>query len=397
MRVSELRIQNVFALAIGLKVLSSWLGWYIGDPWILGFTFPLLVMAAYIAVGLARKKGDLSDEKFADSCYYMGFIFTITSLVFSLFDLPQIGDRINLIAVRFGAAMISTAAGLAVRVYLVSFRQDATDALHIAEDAIVEAYARCRERLLMTVEKMEAFQSEVELATRGTIERVNMQLEAVGKSCGERLREHFSELALENRTLAQRLFDEMQAATARVGQIVRQYADTLETDLERIDAASNAFSVAMTSRVEQTTFPDDYFSRVLEKPLYELAKHAHAVAHEVGAMSKGVHTAAEDLSSSLQAIRAKTTVIDGALDKVLTLARQQERITALGNAQAERLQAVAEGLAKVDATLSTIAVALGQHNTARLDLRHAISSVGMRLDAKARRIAANVHALDAAG
>jgi hypothetical protein len=338
----------------------------------------------------------VSDEKFADSCYYMGFIFTITSLVFSLFDLPQIGDRISAIAVRFGAAMISTVAGLAVRVYLVSFRQDAADALHMAEDAMVEVYARFRERLVMTVEKMHEFQGEVELATRGTIERVNLQIEAVGKSCGERLREHFRELAAENRTLSQCVLEDTVAANARVGKVMEQYAEVLERQLARIDAASGAFTAAMTSRVAQTTFPDDYFSRALEKPVGELARSTHAVAHEVGAMSKDVHAAADNLFASLQAIRAKTTVIDGALDKVLALTRQQERIAALGDAQAQRLEGVTDGLANLEATMNMIAGALGQHNAARTDLREAISTVGVKLDAKARRIAANVRALDLA-
>jgi hypothetical protein len=396
-RVSELRIQNVFLLAIGLKVLSSLLGWYVGDPWILGFAVPLLVMAAYIAIGLARGRGDVSDEKFADSCYYMGFIFTITSLVFSLFDLPQIADKISSIAVRFGAAMISTVAGLAVRVYLVSFRQDATDALHIAEDALVEAYARFRERLLMTVEKMQDFESEVELATRGTIERVNLQLEAVGTSSGERLREHFTALALENRTLTQRLFNEMEAANAQVGRVVARYAETLETQLGRIDATSTAFSAALTKRLERTTFPDDYFSRALAQPLHELTNNTHAVADEVGAISRGIHATADALFSSLQATVDRTALVDGALDKVLALARQQERITALGNAQAERLAMVAERLANLDETMNTIAGALQRQNVASTDLRQAISSVGTRLDAKARRIAADVRALERVG
>ncbi len=170
----------------------------------------------------------------------------------------------------------------------------------------------------------------------------------------------------------------------------------LEKQLGRIDAASNAFTVAMTNRVAQTTFPDDFFSRALEKPVGELARNTHAVAHEVGAMSKDVHAAADDLYASLQAIRARTTVIDGALDKVLALARQQERIAALGDSQAQRLEAVTDGLANLETTMNMIAAALGQHNAARTDLRRAISTVGVRLDAKARRIAANIRALDLA-
>lgn len=62
---------------------------------------------AYVLLGLKRRDHDVTDEKFADTCYYLGFIFTITSIIFSLFDLPSIGTKLQEIAVRFGAAMVS--------------------------------------------------------------------------------------------------------------------------------------------------------------------------------------------------------------------------------------------------------------------------------------------------
>src|SRR5205085_699535 len=112
-------VQKLFIATILLKITSSGIGWYL-DPqwakWSFGLAFPLLIMAAYVWLGLNRRDGDVPDEKFADSCYYLGFIFTITSIIFSLFDLPNIGTKMQDIAVRFGAAMVSTVAGLVVRV-----------------------------------------------------------------------------------------------------------------------------------------------------------------------------------------------------------------------------------------------------------------------------------------
>src|SRR5215213_6656554 len=142
--LKTIRVQKLFVVALCLKITSSGFSWWLNEPWILGFTIPLVVMGAYVAFGLRRHESDVSDEKFADSCYYLGFIFTISSIVFSLFDLPQIGEKISLIAVRFGAAMVTTVAGLIVRVYLVSFKDDPAEALHAAEDSVVDAHARLR-------------------------------------------------------------------------------------------------------------------------------------------------------------------------------------------------------------------------------------------------------------
>ena len=118
--IFDIRLQKLFLVTLILKIGSSFLGWYLQLQWSLGFTVPLLIMSAYIFLGYHRRDNDVTDEKFADTCYYLGFIFTITSIIFSLFDLPNIGTKIQDIAVRFGAAMVSTVLGLGVRVYLVS-------------------------------------------------------------------------------------------------------------------------------------------------------------------------------------------------------------------------------------------------------------------------------------
>src|SRR5262249_586812 len=194
----DVRVQKLFAIVLTLKVLSSGLGWYFQLPWSLGFALPLALMLLYIVVGLKRRRDDVTDEKFADSCYYLGFIFTITSIIFALFDLPSIGTRIESIAVRFGAAMVSTVLGLGVRVYLVSFERDAGDALREAEDAGVEASRRFREQLAISFERLRDFESEVDLAAKASIERVNLQVESLGRDHSQRMAGHFAELSARN-------------------------------------------------------------------------------------------------------------------------------------------------------------------------------------------------------
>jgi len=86
-----IRVQKLFLVTIILKVLSSLVGWLFQLQWTFGFIIPLAFMAAYVVLGLKRQDQEVSDEKFADSCYYLGFIFTISSIILSLFDLPNIG------------------------------------------------------------------------------------------------------------------------------------------------------------------------------------------------------------------------------------------------------------------------------------------------------------------
>jgi hypothetical protein len=247
-------VQKLFIVAITVKIASSGLGWWLNDPWVLGFSAPLLVMAIYVALGLARDKSDVSDEKFADSCYYLGFIFTISSIIFSLFDLPQIGEKIAVIAVRFGAAMVSTVVGLIVRVYLVSFKEEPAEALRAAEDSVVDAHARLREQLLITLEKMQEFQSEIDLAARGSVERVNIQIENLTKSYGGKLQDFFQQLTTENRDTDANAYAELRTASARISDSVKNYAESLEKALARMDEKIHGYALDVTEDESRTGY-----------------------------------------------------------------------------------------------------------------------------------------------
>ena len=138
----SLKILPLFIVTCTLKIGLAVLAWYVQSMLILGSIIPLSLMILYIFIGYRYREPVVSDEKFADSCYYLGFIFTIVSIILCLADLPNIGSEIYIIAARFGAAMISTVLGLFVRVCLVSFRPTLEDAVRNMEDHSVEASRR---------------------------------------------------------------------------------------------------------------------------------------------------------------------------------------------------------------------------------------------------------------
>ena len=129
MSVFSIPTKKIFAIAIALKTLSAIASLIVTSSQGVGFylsalVIPLITMSLYIYLGWNRKDRSLSDEKFADSCYYLGFLFTIISIVVSLIDMGVKREQLQFddITLRFGVAMASTALGLAVRVYLVNFK-----------------------------------------------------------------------------------------------------------------------------------------------------------------------------------------------------------------------------------------------------------------------------------
>lgn len=259
-------------------------------------------MLAYIVIGIRSEKPGISDDKFADSCYYLGFIFTITSIIFSLFDLPNIGDNINNIAIRFGAAMVSTVLGLAVRVYLVTFRMKLNDAVHLSEAVLIASHQKFTEQLIISVEHMQAFQEKVDSSTKETVERVNMQLEQLSKNHAEKLTDFFIDLSDKNQTSFTEALNEVKKATVRLSDSVENYSSGMGNNIASIEEKVTAFTDAISDRLKTTTFPDDFFATKLNLPLKELIDGIDKMSKSITHVVQEVDSSALKLSSTLSKI-----------------------------------------------------------------------------------------------
>jgi hypothetical protein len=347
----DIRLQKLFLFTVVLKTGFSWLAWELRMPWSLGFWAPLTTMAVYVALGLRRRDRDVSDEKFADSCYYLGFIFTITSIVFSLFDLPSIGTHLQDIAVRFGAAMVSTVAGLVVRVYLVSFRADALDALDDAERSVVDASRRFREGLALAVEKLADYEIEVDRAARSTVERVTLQVERLSMDHANRLDALFSDLERRHQAGVAVSIDEVAAAHARLSDAFAAYGHGLDEHLATFKDRIDGFATAMDARLQTTTFPDDYFARQLAGPLNLMRDAAKDLSTQVLRVSNEVVESQGAITASMRRLRAKAGATDEALDSVSRLTAQQQAVLDAAREQLAALEVLGGTLMAIEASL----------------------------------------------
>jgi methyl-accepting chemotaxis protein len=338
--VTDVRVQKLFALALGLKITSSALGWWLRDPWILGLLVPLLVMIAYIVIGLNRHDSDVTDDKFADSCYYLGFIFTITSIIFSLFDLPNIGTRIQDIAVRFGAAMISTVLGLGVRVYLVSFRKEVADAIRDAEDAVLDATRKFTDQLNLALDRLQDYSKRVDEAARDTSDRVNAHISEISRNHAEKLGEFFSDLTESNKKSFDDALSEVRKASLRLSDSVDQYSNGMRANIDSIGAKVDSFARGVDERLKKTTFPDDYFDKHLQGPLAQLSEAAGSVARESEATARSVKGATTALDRSLRLLGSKASMVDSALDTVPGLVKQQKALFDAAESQLDALRSI---------------------------------------------------------
>lgn len=238
-----------FIISAKLSGLTSW------------FTalVPVTIMLVYAALALFVRSIRLRDDQTGDNLYYMGFIFTLTSLAVALYQFePNVG--FDEIVRNFGIAISSTITGIALRVIFNQMRQDPIEVEHAARQDLAEASRRVRGQLDETVLALNTFRT----ATFQSIEEGHEELrkrllahdqeiaaqatkhiEAGAAKTGEAL--HGFAAAIE--AMSGRLGDEASKVARAVGDIQNAMA-TLNTRLDAIQTPDRIIEVKLEPLVE---------------------------------------------------------------------------------------------------------------------------------------------------
>ncbi|ODR84591.1 hypothetical protein [Shewanella xiamenensis] len=121
--VSRLSLKQIFIIAVMAGAFFIIFGAKVNSLF-LGFWLPIVVIVAYCSV-VIRGSIDVPRAVAGDSCYYLGFIFTLVSLIASLWlisDVPDSGQvNFSQIVSSFGVALVTTVIGLIMRLVITSF------------------------------------------------------------------------------------------------------------------------------------------------------------------------------------------------------------------------------------------------------------------------------------
>lgn len=325
-------MQRLFGAVIILKIGSALAGWLVGGwfgVWILGFVLPLALMALYVVVGLRRRDRDeLGDEKFADSCYYLGFIFTISAIIICLLDLGAIGERLGDIAVRFGAAMVTTVAGLIVRVILVSFRKDAHDIRQSIEQDLLDAERAFRTHLELAVDRLREFEGIVDDGSRSAMARVQLSIEDAVGVYSERFQALFERIAADNRRLSEESVTHAKLVSDKLNELLSEHATALVRSMHSLQKAVDEFSRNLDGRLKTISFPDDFFSRSLAAPVLGLRAAIDQIAQQVTELSGTLHAGAQRVGLGLDRVGRQADRITLSLQQVQASVEASGRLSA---------------------------------------------------------------------
>lgn len=167
---AQLSVKNLFVLIFLVGALSIFLGIWFSSRLLLTVIAPVSLVLLYFFSTLKVKNTDLSKSKIGDSCYFLGFSFTLVSLAAALLHLgSQESEIVNTSAIvgSFGAALSTTLTGLLCRLYLTT---------------LSSSFQSSKEKL---EEEIESAMSEFSLQLQILVDEVNTGITAIGRQIGD--------------------------------------------------------------------------------------------------------------------------------------------------------------------------------------------------------------------
>ncbi len=127
--------------------------------------YAVMVLVIYAVIAWAGGRLGIEAETVGDNCYYLGFLFTLVSLCYTLYEVagPAGGDRsdsIRNVISGFGIALLSTIVGVFLRVFMMQLRTDFITRDREIRADVNRAFREFRENLSGMLMQSKAFAAE---------------------------------------------------------------------------------------------------------------------------------------------------------------------------------------------------------------------------------------------
>lgn len=358
---------------------------------ILIIIIPVIVMIAYAAYGWSRDPVTAESLQFADSVYYLGFLFTLLALIASLAQFGTSSERqFSDFVARFGLALITTVLGLGIRVLLSNFRIDGDEGIRSAEDALAEASYKLRsnvdqisvdvraqaramkEVLEVMLQESKSVITETTAATRKAVTQSGDDLRSATTSAS-------TSLADASEKMSQQLLTTSQESKTAHENSIREMRDAFDTILGETSAgirqALASLQAASASAGESLTDASNTLSDQLKQSGKEIkAGHETAIGETQAAFTQLLQETTTGISRVTSESQAAMERAGNHLARVLESVEQS--VASAANRMAE----------EVGSAALTVVAAQADATAALEDLRDALAAISQQSKSAAKSL-----------
>lgn len=404
---SRISLKETFIAAVIIGAVFTLVGAKLNSTF-LGFWLPILVISGYCFI-VVQGAIDVPRVVAGDSCYYLGFIFTLISLIASLWlisDAPEHGQiNFSQIVSSFGVALVTTVIGLIMRLIITSFdietkhRQEQIERdieqsleafkgqidvlVSTVTSSVIKVSAQTQQTILDTLQKYDEVNNTVLTKFEQSFDQSQQQFAAAVDKLTNKLnsievsKDVITKPVLSSiRELTENLSDFSQSFTKSAHELQsnnEQLAYHIAGSTDTINRHINSFEAQLTGVVrEQATQYHEALSEIGDAVLAsigdikdikleaedEIATKTERLTSQFARLSSAIDAAVPVLSSSLNTLVEETSMIHAQLSDspkivqsyVMSLQDLADKFKAM-NADLPQLEGISDKLAKFEQLL----------------------------------------------
>jgi hypothetical protein len=300
---------------------------------------PVGTMIAYaLLISLARGLR-LRDDQSGDNLYYMGFLFTLTSLGVSLYQFTATRAAEEIVQ-NFGIAIGSTIAGIGLRVLFNQMRRDPIEVEQRSRLELAEAARRVRRELDSSVVEFTYFRRNAQQASADSFNHMTERFDDIVARLLSSLEEVTGKLVVPVEAVAQRLGEATGDVTRSMGATLAASVAQLSAETDTLSSRVGEIAGALdhvASRLNSMQTPDRVFEVRLDPMMQALALAADRIGTHSDAQAKSV----------TDALAIANTAAERSIDLVNALRQDFETTAAANRAMLEWAAAVIKATAEV--------------------------------------------------
>ena len=236
---------------------------------------PVGAMLAYALLITLARGLRLRDDQSGDNLYYMGFLFTLTSLGVSLYQFSATNAAEEIVQ-NFGIAIASTIAGIGLRVIFNQMRRDPIEVERTMRLELAEAARRVRRELDSSVVEFGYFRRSAQQSAADSFKHVTETFETMLATFFSRLDEVAKNVAVPVEAASRRSGAAMGELSKTIGTTLTASAENLSTETAKLSGQVGAIATALdgvTARLNAMQTPERQIEDRLE-PMAQLLAQA---------------------------------------------------------------------------------------------------------------------------
>jgi hypothetical protein len=362
---------------------------------------PIAAMIAYALLITLARALRLRDDQSGDNLYYMGFLFTLTSLGVSLYQFSATHAAEEIVQ-NFGIAIGSTIAGIGLRVIFNQMRRDPIEVERMMRLELAEAARKLRRELDSSVVEFGYFRRSAQQSAADSLNHMTETFDELTGKFFARLDDITKNATLPVEAASRTSGASIAALSKTIGATLAAGVGRLSAETEKLSdqvAAIAAALDAMTARFNAMQTPDRVIEVRLEPIAHLLTQAVERAIAQSGSQAKAVHEAlaiagsaavsSNDLVAALRGEFGATTVANrSAIDAAMRMIKStEEALNEIKANSRDYVEALGIVLVKADETMRTFTDILVQSSAESAAWGDRLSETLPAIEAKIQALA----------